>query len=118
MSVSGRSVSHQNRPSECAAAAVQIRRLLSNDGHGAARISCVFYGRWPWSKCQVDQPLGGGAIMAAAQLPFFYRGPSRKSQEASDPGKNKFSQVARPPSLSHSSLDGTLCVAESGATGN
>eukprot|EP00956_Cyclotella_meneghiniana_P025809 scaffold54612_cov72-Cyclotella_meneghiniana.AAC.1 len=67
----GRSVSHRNRSSECAAAAVRMRRLLSIDGHGAARFREEIDRRWPWSKRQVDRPSGAGAITAAAQHPFF-----------------------------------------------
>ena len=57
----------ENRPSECAAAAVLMRRLLSTDGHGAASILGDFDCRWPWLKRQVDRPSGGGAITTAAQ---------------------------------------------------
>eukprot|EP00956_Cyclotella_meneghiniana_P002554 scaffold2970_cov36-Cyclotella_meneghiniana.AAC.2 len=61
----------RTKTDECAAAAVPMRRLLSTDGHGAASIPCAFDRRWPWLKCQVDRPSGGGAITAAAQHPFF-----------------------------------------------
>eukprot|EP00956_Cyclotella_meneghiniana_P041765 scaffold238472_cov40-Cyclotella_meneghiniana.AAC.2 len=83
-------VEHQNRLSncECAAAAVLIRRLLSTDGHGAARFREVINRRWPWLKCQVDRPSWGGAITTAAQHPFS-RGPPRKSREGSEIGKKQ-----------------------------
>eukprot|EP00956_Cyclotella_meneghiniana_P030376 scaffold76235_cov44-Cyclotella_meneghiniana.AAC.3 len=55
-----RTVCIQNRSSECAAAAVPMRRLLSTDGHGAARFREEIDCRWPWLKRQVDQPSGAG----------------------------------------------------------
>eukprot|EP00956_Cyclotella_meneghiniana_P006060 scaffold7889_cov44-Cyclotella_meneghiniana.AAC.1 len=62
-------VCNRNRSSECAAAAVRMRRLLSTDGHGAARFREEIDRRWPWLKCQVDRPSEAGAITAAAQHP-------------------------------------------------
>eukprot|EP00956_Cyclotella_meneghiniana_P039531 scaffold173249_cov57-Cyclotella_meneghiniana.AAC.3 len=41
-----------------------MRRLLSIDGHGAARFREEIDRRWPWLKCQVDRPSGAGAITA------------------------------------------------------
>ena len=43
-----------------------MRRLLTTDGHGAARFREEIDRRWPWLKRQVDRPSGAGAITAAA----------------------------------------------------
>eukprot|EP00956_Cyclotella_meneghiniana_P032036 scaffold86153_cov44-Cyclotella_meneghiniana.AAC.3 len=107
---------HQNRPSECGASAVLMRRLLSTHGHGAARFREEIDHRWPWLKCQADWPLGGGAITTHDRrtTPFFLEtGPPRKSREASEIGKKQVptddEAPVSLPLISWSSLMNSYC---------
>eukprot|EP00956_Cyclotella_meneghiniana_P025615 scaffold53726_cov32-Cyclotella_meneghiniana.AAC.1 len=65
-----------------------MRRLLSTDGHGAARFREEIDRRWPWLKRQVDRPSGARAITPPHNT-LFSRGPPRKGREASEIGKKQ-----------------------------